>query len=519
MTIDSLLRQAVGHHQRGAFADAEALYAQVLQHDPANFDALHLTGVLARQRGDAQRALELIGRAIALDGTRAIAHCNLGAAQQDAGRDGDALASYDRALALQPAYPLALCNRANALRRLGRLDEALDSYAAALALSPGYPEALCNRALALQELGRHEAALDGFAAALAVRPAWPEAVNGAAVSLLATGDADGALQGFDRALQLRPGYAEAWCGRASLLLYAGQPEAALDSWHRALAARPGYARAQLGLANTLRALGRHEAAVIAYRQAKKMGADAATVDYLLAALGAGAAPQASPPDYVAALFDSYAPRFDRHLVDELRYRTPALLAGLLRRHLPRVMENTTAENAAAEHTAADLDVLDLGCGTGLCGPLLRPVARHLAGVDLSRAMLARAGALDVYDELACADIVAFLRDDGRRWDVLAAADVLVYVGDLDALFAAARRALRAGGVFAFSVEMLEDGAAQGSDSAGYALRRSGRYAHAAPYLQQQATRHGFALRALESCTLRQDSGVDVAGLLAVMALA
>ncbi|QBE63258.1 tetratricopeptide repeat protein [Pseudoduganella lutea] len=494
MTNESLLRQAVAHHQRGELAEADALYAQVLERDPASFDALHLSGVIARQRGHAQRALELIGRAIALDGTRAIAHCNYGAAQQDAGSDEDALASYERALALQPAYPLALCNRANALRRLGRLDEALHGYAAALALSPRYPEALCNRALALQELGRHDEALDGFAAALDARPAYPEAVNGAAVSLLATGDADGALQGFDRALQLRPAYAEAWCGRAGLLLHDGQPEAALDSWHRALAARPGYARAQLGLANTLRALGRHEAAVIAYRQAKKVGADAAAVDYLLAALGTGTAPPASPPEYVAALFDSYAPRFERHLVDELRYRTPELLVRLLARHLP---EGTLR------------DVLDLGCGTGLCGPLLRPFARHLAGVDLSRAMLARARALAVYDELACADIVPFLQAGDRQWQVLAAADVLVYVGDLDALFGAARRALAPGGLFAFSVEALDEGT--------HALRPSGRYAHGAPYLRECAARHGFAVRALEPCTLRQDSGAGVAGLLAVIA--
>ncbi|GGY21065.1 hypothetical protein GCM10007386_57420 [Pseudoduganella dura] len=499
MTTDFLLRQAVAHHQRGEFAQADALYEQVLRLDPVNFDALHLSGVAARQRGNAFIALELIGRAIALDDTRAIAHCNLGAAQQDAGRDHDALASYERALALQPDYPLALCNRGNALRRLGRLDEALGSYAAALALSPRYPEALCHRALALQELGRHDDALDGFAAALDARPAYPEAVNGAAVSLLATGDAAQALQGFGRALQLRPGYAEAWCGRGAILLHAGELDAALDSWRNALAARPAYGRAQLGLANTLRALGRRDEAIAAYRQAREAGADGATVDYLLAALGAGVAPAASPPEYVAALFDGYAPRFDHHLVGELRYRTPGLLVALLERHLPR---------------AADNDVLDLGCGTGLCGPLLRPFARHLAGVDLSPAMLERARLLEVYDTLACAGIVPFLHEDGRQWDVLAAADVLVYLGDLDPLFAAARPALRAGGVFAFSVEALDrDG---GGTEGTFALRASGRYAHAAPYLRAVAVRHGFAVRALEPCTLRQDSGADVAGLLAVM---
>ena len=117
----------------------------------------------------------------------------------------------------------------------------------------------------------------------------------------------------------------------------------------------------------------------------------------------------------------------------------------------------------------------------------------------------------------------FLLGGTRQWDVLAAADVLVYIGDLDPLFGAARRALRAGGQFAFSVEVLEQGGAQAgvalASGNDYALRPSGRYAHAAAYLQELAARHGFALRALDRCTLRQDSGVDVAGMLAVMALA
>ncbi|QGZ40956.1 putative TPR repeat methyltransferase [Pseudoduganella flava] len=495
MTIDTLLRQAVVHHQQGEFAQAEALYAQVLRHDPDNFDALHLSGVSARQRGDAAQALDLIGRAIALDPSRAIAHCNFGAALQDAGRDADALASYEHALRLQPDYPMALCNRGNALRRLGRLDAAIDSYTRALALSPRYPEALCHRALALQQQGRHDAALDDFGAALAIRSGYVDAIHGAAVSLLALGEASEALQGYVRVLQLQPDHVDAWCGRAGILLRDGQFDAAIDDYRNALAVRPTSARARLGLANALRTAGRHDEAIAAYRQAKDDGADSATVDYLLAALGAGKAPDASPPDYVAALFDQYAPRFDRHLVGELAYRTPQLLAQALARHMP----------------AADKDVLDLGCGTGLCGPLLRPFARRLEGVDLSPAMLERAGAVGVYDALACADILRFLGDDRRQWDVLAAADVLVYLGDLAPLFAAARGALRGGGLFAFSVEALEAGT--------YALRPSGRYAHAAPYLEALAREHGFALRELAPCTLRRDSGGDVAGLLVLLARA
>ena len=496
-----LLRQAVAHHQRGELARAEALYAAVLAADPHNFDALHLSGVIARQRQAPQLAFELITRALAIDADKAIAHCNLGAVLQDLGREQDALASYERALALQPAYAIALCNRGNALRRLGRPAEALDSYARALALTPRYPEALCNRALALQALDRHADALDDFGAALTERPAYAEALHGAAVSLLALDRPDEALQAFDRALRVQPDYPEAWCGRATLLLRAQEADEALHSYGQALRLRPGYARALLGSANALRALDRRDEAIDAYEAALAGGADADTVAYLLASLGAAPAPQASPAGYVAALFDQYAGRFDRHLVDVLRYRTPALLADLLARQL----------SSRDAHGA--LDILDLGCGTGLCGPLLRPLARHLEGVDLSAGMLAQARELGVYDALACAELTAFLDAAPMRWDVLTAADVLVYVGALDGVFAAARGALRAGGWFVLSVEALpEDGPED------YALRPSGRYAHSSRYLAALAERHGFAVREIVPCTLREDSGGDVAGLLVALAI-
>src|SRR5450830_84711 len=460
--ISGLLRQAVAHHQRGELAEADVLYATVLRRDPVNFDALHLSGVVARQAKAPGAALALIERAIAIDPGKAIAHCNLGAVLQDLGREADALHSYERALALQPDYPMAWCNRGNALRRLDRPSDALDSYGRALSLTPRYPEALYGAALALQALDQ----------------------------------VDDALEAFERTVRLKPDHAEGWCGHAGLLLRLRELDAALDSYGQALAARPGYARAQLGIANTLRALGRTEDAVQAYRLAGEFGADAETVTYMLAALGAAPAPQASPAGYVAALFDQYAHKFDRHLVAVLQYRTPALLADALARHLPT--------------GGAALDILDLGCGTGLCGPLLRPLARRLEGVDLSAAMLAQARELEVYDALHCAELTAFLQPARAQWDVLAAADVLVYVGELDGVFGAARQALRDGGLFVFSVEALRD------DATGFALRASGRYAHTAAYVVALAGRHGFKVLELAPCTLRQDSGADIEGLVAVL---
>ena len=491
--IPSLLQQAVALHQQGSLAQAQAVYDQVLRLQPLNFDALHLSGVLARQQGDPARALTLIRGALAQNEGKAIAHCNLGVVLQDLQRYEEALASFERALALRPDYPVALSNRGNALGRLGRIDEALASYDAALRLSPGYAEALCNRALAHQAGGQHELALDSFGAALAARHDYPEAMHGAAVSLLALGKAADALEGFERALRLKPEYAEAWCGRAALLLRAQEFDEALSSFHDALAVRPGYARAQLGVANTLRAMGQDEEAVAAYRAALACGADPDTVGYMLAIMGVQQVPGASPASYVKALFDQYAGNFDSHLVDVLRYRTPTLLVEALRRHLP----------------PGELDVLDIGCGTGLCGPLLRPLACLLEGVDLSPQMLDKARDIGLYDGLYCAEMVSFLRVRPAGFDLIVAADVCVYVGDLAPLFTVARLALRAGGLFAFSVEVLDD-------DAPFALRDSGRYAHSRAALEALARSHGFTLREMTHCTLRQEKGEDMAGLLIVL---
>jgi len=486
----SLLQQAVALHQRGSLAQAETLYGEVLRLDPANFDALHLLGVIARQAGACDEAIRLIGQAIAIDAGRAIAHCNLGAALQDAQRHHEALASFNQALALQPHYPMALANRGNALRRLGRLADALADYDAALAQQPAYVEALCNRGVVLHQLGRSEQALDSYGRALTAKPGHSPSYAGAAITLQSLGRYDEAVDTYRNAVEADPGNAQAWSAYGTLLLRMGDSGHALVCHHRALALQPGNAQAHLHYANALRALNRIGDAIDAYRDALACGADADAVTYHLAALGVHPAPAAPPAHYVAALFDQYADGFDQHLQQVLHYRVPGLLMDAL----------------AGRLNAPALDVIDLGCGTGLCGPLLRPHARTLVGVDLSPQMLEQSLRRGVYDELVCADITAVLQ--GRGADLLVAADVLVYLGDLQPLFRAVRQALRPGGLFGFSVEALERGE--------YALRGSGRYAHAASYLRAQAQAHGLTVESLAEQTLRQDAGENVAGYIVVL---
>jgi predicted TPR repeat methyltransferase len=176
----------------------------------------------------------------------------------------------------------------------------------------------------------------------------------------------------------------------------------------------------------------------------------------------------------------------------LKYRTPAFLRDAVTRFAP----------------APSLDILDLGCGTGLSGETFRPHARTLIGVDISAKMLEIARQRHIYNNLVCGDLVEFLEAQGRNFDLVVAADVFVYVGDLTAVFRTVHRALRPAGLFGFSVE------AGGEQD--FALGTNLRYAHSAAYLRRLAEAHGFAVELIEAKILRKEDGVDVSGTLAVL---
>ena len=482
----SLLQQAVELHQQGRFQPAQALYRQVLELNPRQFDALHLLGVIARQQGDAAGAVALISQAIAVDDAQANAHCNLGVALLDLGRADDALASHDHALALNPSYALAWSNRGNALRKLGRLDEALDSYQRALQIQPTYAEAHCNRAIVLQDQGRYLDALGAAEDALHLKDRYADAWLARGHALHCLRYLPDAVESFDRAIHLRPDWAEAYNAQGASMHKLGEFAAALDSFDHALKHKPDYALAHYQRGNALRSLERRDDAIAAYRAALAHGDDPETIAFALASVGEGDTPAALPNDYVRSLFDQYANHFDQHLTEVLGYQTPAVLDALLRHVAP----------------ASELSTVDLGCGTGLCAPYLRAYSRRLDGVDLSQQMLDKAAERNLYDTLACADLTTYLHSRDAAWDLAVAADVFVYIGDLSPVFHAVHAALRPGGRFCFSVEA--------GDGADYVLRPSNRYAHTEAYLRRLAADSGFTVLATQALDARQENGAPIA---------
>ena len=400
-----------------------------------------------------------------------------------------------RQSAPQIAPELALTSRrAIELHQQGRLAEAERLYRQILTATPGHFDSLHLLAVIKGQQDEFEAAAKLFDEALRINPHSAAALSNFGNVLQALGRYSQALAVYDRSLTLRPDNPKALMHRGNVLRRLKRPDDALANYDRALRLQPGYADALVHRGGVLTDLGRHEEAVAAYRQALACGGDAQRIRYSLACLGAEAMPRAAPVEYVKGLFDQYADAFDEHLVETLEYQTPALLIGELRAFV------TPSSNL--------LDVLDLGCGTGLCGPLLRPLARTLAGVDLSPKMLAKARERGGYDELVCAELAAYLAGQPQRFDVGIAADVFVYIGDLSEVFAGMYSVLRPGGLFGFSVEA--------GGETDFTLQPTHRFAHSLVYLRRLASAHGFVVASVESRVIRKNGDTDVPGHLVVM---
>jgi predicted TPR repeat methyltransferase len=388
----------------------------------------------------------------------------------------------------------ATSRRAIELHQQGRLAEAERLYRLILAALPRHFDSLHLLAVIKGQQDEFEAAAELFEEALGINPDSAAALSNFGNVLQALGRYSRALAVYDRSLTLRPDNPKALMQRGNVLRRLKRLDEALASYDRALRLQPGYADALVHRGGALTDMGRREEAVAAYRLALASGGDAQRIRYSLACLGAEAVPGAAPAKYVKELFDQYAGAFDQHLVDTLEYKTPTLLVEAMRALVPP--------------TPGLLDVLDLGCGTGLCGPLLRPLARTLVGVDLSPKMLAKARGRGGYDELVCAELAAYVAGQPQRFDVGIAADVFVYIGDLTDVFAGMRTVLRPGGLFGFSVEA--------GDETDFILQPTHRFAHSLGYLRRLAEAHGFAIASVESQVIRKNRDADVSGHLVVM---
>ena len=468
------------------------MYREVLRAEPCHADALHLLGVLAGQTGRKEAAVDFIRQSIAVRPDHAEAHKNLGVALKDSGQMDGAIAAYRQAIALKPDYAEAHKNLGSALFQQGQLGDAIAAYRQAIALRPDFSEAHSNLGAALRENGHLDEAIAACRRAIALRPGQSDAHNNLGNALHDKGQPDEAIAAYRTALHLKPDFAAACNNLGIALTTNGRTDEAIAAYQRTVALKPDYADAFGNLGHALKAHGRIEGAIAAYRNAIALKPDSPDWRHVLAALTGEHSPTTTPASYVRKLFDPYASEFDVHLTGQLHYRVPEQLL----------------EAVLTVAPGRQFDILDLGCGTGLCGVQFCSIAKVMVGVDLSPAMIAKASERGNYDRLITADIAEAMRDQEKNFDLILAGDLFIYVGDLGEVFAATARALRGGGLFAFSLER--------HDGEGFVLHPKVRFAHSLAYIRSLSGAHGFAEVHLREIIVRKSGSDDVRGWIVVL---
>jgi len=408
-----------------------------------------------------------------------------------AGRLDAARIHYERVLARNPRDPNALHFHGVLQHNLGRSPEGIASIRLSLELAPANPSAWLNLGNILLQQERCDAAKHAYERAADLEPDMADAWYNLGICLRKMEDAPAAVRALDRALRLRPTHAPSAYQRGIARRDAGELAAAEADFRRALELKCDYFEVFESLGMLLYRQDRIAEAAEVYRAWLARDPSSSTAAHLAAATSQEAVPPRGSDAYVIETFDRFAPTFDQNLAN-LCYRAPQLVVSAL--------DSVVGERHGFEH------VLDVGCGTGLCGALLRPLARHLMGVDLSPAMIECARAKGFYDELCVAELCAFMDRSTHKFDAIVSADTFVYLGELESAFTAAARCLNPSGILVLTLEEMPGGARD------YRLEPHGRYSHRLEYVARALAHAGLTLIRSDTDVLRRERGADVHGL-------
>lgn len=425
-------------------------------------------------------------------------------------------------------------SQAVALHRAGQRAQAGKIYRKVLKSHPDHPDALHFSGFLAHQQGNDKAALALIRRAIKVKPDYADAIKNLGNILLGEHEHEEAERCYRRVIELDPQDASAYSNLGVVCRYQRKFDQAIEAGAIATRMAPEELVAWYNLGNTYKTARKFKQAITCYEhvirldpkfspahdgrcratlnleQGARFGRrslsktikayqqwldcepDSAIALFMLEAVKGEKRLDRAPDEVIRKMFDQFAPNFE-HRLGQLEYRVPRLVQDVLCRRL---------------EPAGKLAVLDAGCGTGLCGPVLRPYAAQLTGVDLSSGMLALAKKTGLYDQLAEAELTSYLGERKRAFDLVVFADTLCYFGDLSDVIAATAGALRTGGTLVFSVER----ATGAGEMPPYRLHPHGRYSHSENYVRSLLTATGFSHVEAERQTLRLEVGHDVVGL-------
>ena len=499
-----------------------------------------------------------------------------------AGNVDQAIMNYRQSISIL-ASAAAYSNLGNALQSKHEFEEALEAYQSAVALEPNKARTYYNIGVCYYSLQKLQQAIQSFQSALQIDPSHLNSLYNLGICYQELGDLQQAGIAYSQVLALNSYHAEARLNYCNILATFQDTSASETCYLGLLTLHPSFLPGLLSLAGFYHRSqdeSIQQQAIPLYQQILSIKPNNAMARHGLASLDSSTLfpvdkeEHVQPSEYVKELFDSYSSHFDASLAS-LQYKAPSILYNAVQSTLitsssSYIPINKTLEERdasvsleASEGEVVEEDglrrkkyrILDLGAGTGLACTAFHSLANFIVGVDLSSKMLSKASQLGCYNETIVAEVTQFVKGyEGPLFDIIIAADVLVYMPELEELFFACEKVLENGGLFAFTIESLienkEDGhekkkseetidkaakkvdedpnkleryrgegseVQEGNEDTERKGRRSvkllstGRYAHAADYVRVTAESSGFEIRLEEACVPRMDRGSPISG--------
>ncbi len=523
LSLTDVLKQ----HQRGHLKAAEKGYLALLRQNPNDMAGWDSLGMLYAEQHKEKEAIACFQAIIRLQPNQPIAQLHLAStlkwfkryaeakkilqdtierhpdyapAYNNLGamyfaEDNFSLAEmhYEKATQLVPDYIDAYYNLGLSLVKQQKLEKAVVIYQTLLTLSPHHAAARFHLACLLMRQEKLSEAIQHFLVIIQTEPHHVETQTNLATCYLKQGQFIEAKQHYTQALTLAPNDTHLLFNLGVTSAQLGELNQAIRYYQKTLQIHSEDVAAHQNLAVLLLAKQHPALALQHFQEVLRLQPDNTSIRYLVDSLLQQSKAVAAPVDYIKNLFDSYATHYESHLVTTLHYQIPDQFLEIIR---------------GIDAKPNSLDILDLGCGTGLCGEKLKLFASSLSGVDLSENMLAIAAEKKLYDTLACDTILSFLAGKNACYDVILAGDTLVYLGDLAPLFLSVNRALRHGGLFVFNTEIAYH--------PPYQANPSGRFAHHKNYLEDLATQFHFKRLQYKSTVTRRQQHQPVLGHLYVL---
>ena len=403
-------------------------------------------------------------------------------------------ALYRRILEAAPDHPDALHFLGVLLHQRGKSAEAIELINRAISFAPRHPDFHVNLGNVYAETAHFDEAIRQYQQVLALRPDSADTYNNLGVTLRMNDRPEEAESSYLKAIALDPRHVNAHNNMGLLYASRGQLKEAVNFYCQAIALLPDHPDARRLLGIAYYTMGKAKEAAEVFRQWLEAEPDHPVATHMYASCSGMNVPDRAPDRYVEYTFDRFAGSFDTQLQSNLGYRAPEAVAQAFARVRPVARK--------------DLEIVDAGCGTGLCGPLFAPYASRLVGVDLSGGMLEKAVGKSVYHTLEKAELTAYLTGQLEKFDVVVSADTLVYFGRLEGVIGAAHQSLRPAGWLVFTVEDADPDHPQ----EGFRINPHGRYSHTKQYVRMTLQTGGFDVLSIDREVLRTEGGAPVHGL-------